>query len=116
MLVCPHRVGSARFSGGVRSLAAAGTVAWSLWSGAAYGQAAADLEPGAAVEVREGDVWSSAELVKREGRRFQIRYADGTEEWVTQERLRVGGAEAEGAGGGGFRGGGFRGGGFRGGC
>ena len=72
-----------------RGLASAGLVAGVL-AGPATGQAAADLQAGAAVEVREGDVWSAAELVKREGRRFQIRYADGTEEWVTQDRLRTG--------------------------
>ena len=51
--------------------------------------------PGDAVEVREGDVWSSAELVAKEGRRFQIRYADGVEEWITLDRLRAPGGEAE---------------------
>lgn len=49
--------------------------------------------PGDAVEVREGDIWSPAEFLKKEGRRHQIRYDDGTEEWVTADRLRaVGGA------------------------
>lgn len=48
---------------------------------------------GDAVEVREGDIWSPAEFLKKEGRRHQIRYDDGTEEWVTADRLRaVGGA------------------------
>ena len=51
-------------------------------------------EPGAAVEVREGDVWSSAEFVAKEGRRYQIRYEDGAEEWITQDRLRAPGGDA----------------------
>ncbi|MEM6855820.1 MAG: PQQ-binding-like beta-propeller repeat protein, partial [Planctomycetota bacterium] len=56
----------------------------------------AEPSPGDAVEVREGDVWSPAEFLKQEGRRFQIRYDDGTEEWITADRLReVGGADAE---------------------
>ncbi len=33
--------------------------------------------------MREGDSWSPAKIVKREGRKYQIRYDDGTEEWVT---------------------------------
>lgn len=43
------------------------------------------------VEVREGDEWSSATVVKKEGRKYQIRYEDGTEEWVTTDRLRAAG-------------------------
>ncbi|MEM9881596.1 MAG: hypothetical protein AAF800_01610 [Planctomycetota bacterium] len=50
--------------------------------------------PGDAVEVREGDVWSPAEFLGREGRRLQIRYDDGTEEWVTADRLRLPGGGA----------------------
>ncbi len=49
-------------------------------------------KPGDAIEVREGDVWSSAEFVKQEGRRFQIRYDDGTEEWITSDRMRAAGS------------------------
>lgn len=41
------------------------------------------------VEVREGDVWSSAVIVAKEGRRYQIRYGDDTTEWVTAERIRL---------------------------
>ena len=49
---------------------------------------------GDAISVREGDSWSPAKVVKREGRKYQIRYDDGTEEWVTSDRLRgVAGAE-----------------------
>ncbi|HEX4070233.1 MAG TPA: agenet domain-containing protein [Planctomycetaceae bacterium] len=49
---------------------------------------------GDAVSVREGDSWSPAKIVKREGRKYQIRYDDGTEEWVTSDRIRdVAGAD-----------------------
>jgi hypothetical protein len=50
------------------------------------------------VEAREGDTWSPATVVKREGRRFQVRYDDGTEEWVTADRLRAAGGAGAGAG------------------
>jgi hypothetical protein len=52
----------------------------------------ASLKPDQAVEVREGDEWSKATFLKREGRKLQVRYADGTDEWVTADRLRVPGA------------------------
>ena len=44
---------------------------------------------GDTVEVREGDVWSPAEYLGQEGRKHQVRYDDGTEEWVTTDRLRA---------------------------
>ena len=47
-----------------------------------------------AVEVREGDLWSPAIVLAREGRRYQIRYEDGTEEWVATDRVRAPGGEA----------------------
>ena len=56
--------------------------------------ARAEFTAGNSVEVREGDVWSAAEYLAAEGRRHQIRYADGTEEWVSLDRIR----EATGAG------------------
>ena len=56
--------------------------------------------PGDNVEVREGDVWSPADYLAAEGRRHQIRYADGTEEWVTADRVREAGGEAGGDAGG----------------
>ena len=52
------------------------------------------FKPEQAVEVREGDEWSPATVVKREGRKYQIRYADGTEEWVAIDRIRKPGAAA----------------------
>lgn len=62
----------------------------------AWGQATqpglANLKPNDAVMVREGDTWSKATLVAREGRRYQIKYDDGTLEWVTAERLQLPGA------------------------
>ena len=68
------------------ALAAGGPVAL----GQAAGKSAAPaFKPQQQVEVREGDEWSSATVLKREGRKYQIRYQDGTEEWVTADRLRV---------------------------
>jgi hypothetical protein len=63
-----------------------------LVGGLAWAQAPATYAPGQGVEVREGDVWSKASVVAREGRRYQIRYEDGTEEWVTADRLRASGS------------------------
>ena len=60
---------------------------------------AATYRPGQAVEAREGDDWSAATVQKQEGRKFQVKYGDGTEEWVTADRLRpAGGAAGDGAG------------------
>jgi hypothetical protein len=50
--------------------------------------AAQAYDPGDTLEVREGDVWSPATLVRQEGRRLLVRYEDGTEEWVGNDRLR----------------------------
>ena len=56
---------------------------------------ATPYKAGDQVEVREGDEWSAVTLQKKEGRKYQIQYEDGTEEWVTTDRLRpVGGAPA----------------------
>jgi len=43
------------------------------------------------VEIREGDTWSAATIVRKEGRRYLIKYegADATEEWVTADRIRL---------------------------
>jgi hypothetical protein len=49
---------------------------------------AGGFKPDDKVEVREGDEWSAATIVKQEGRKILIRYEDGTEEWVTSDRLR----------------------------
>jgi hypothetical protein len=55
---------------------------------------AAEYVSGDKVEVREGDKWSPATVATKEGRKIQIRYSDGTEEWVTDDRLRPPGAAA----------------------
>jgi len=52
-------------------------------------RSAATFMEGQRVEVREGDIWSPATIIKQEGRRYQIRYEDGTEEWVATDRLRL---------------------------
>lgn len=62
---------------------------------------AATFNEGQAVEVREGDTWSGATILKQEGRRYQVHYNGGdasTDEWVTGDRLRApGDAAAAGA-------------------
>ena len=73
-------------------------VGLSIWcGGAAMGQAA--FTEGQKIEAREGDTWSAATIVKKEGRRYLIHYegADAaTDEWVTIDRLRAaGGADAK---------------------
>lgn len=53
-------------------------------------------EVGEAVEVREGDTWSPAKIVTKEGRRYKIRYEGGTdEEWVASDRLRDAGGASD---------------------
>jgi len=61
-----------------------------LACGSAFGQAApTTFAEGQKVEVREGDSWSKAAVLKIEGRKYQIKYEDGgQEEWVTSERMR----------------------------
>lgn len=56
----------------------------------------AAFSEGQKVEVREGDVWSQATILKKEGRRYQIHYqGDNTNnEWVTADRLRAPGTAA----------------------
>ncbi|MBC7784770.1 MAG: hypothetical protein H7144_13110 [Burkholderiales bacterium] len=53
--------------------------------------AAPVLTPGQDVSVREGDTWSEAKFVRVEGRKYLVKYPDGTEEWITADRLRVSG-------------------------
>lgn len=52
------------------------------------------ISEGKDVEVREGETWSPAKVVKKEGRKYQIEYDDGTEEWVTADRVRLPGTPA----------------------
>ena len=76
-------------------VAAVGLSVW--FGGAAMGQAA--FNEGQKIEAREGDTWSAATIVKKEGRRYLIHYegADAaTDEWVTIDRLRAVGAAAGG--------------------
>lgn len=58
-------------------------------SGSVLAQTTPTFDIDQAVEVREGDAWSKASIVAKEGRRFQIKYDDGTLEWVTADRLRA---------------------------
>lgn len=83
---------------GVLAIGAAGVAAGQVRPGRptapvpAAAPAATDFQPNQKVEAREGDAWSPATVLKKEGRRLQIKYDDGTEEWVTPDRLRVPGA------------------------
>ena len=57
----------------------------------AFAQVPGEFTVGQAVQVREGDVWSKATVLKKEGRKFEVRYEGGdasTDEWVTTDRLR----------------------------
>jgi hypothetical protein len=50
------------------------------------------FKEGQKVEVREGDTWSPANVVKQEGRRYLIHYegaAASTDEWVALDRIRL---------------------------
>src|SRR4051812_42788284 len=57
--------------------------------------AAGTFTDGQKVQVREGDSWSAATILKREGRKYLVHYdgADASsDEWVTTDRLRLPGA------------------------
>ena len=59
------------------------------------------LPTGRRSRCAEGDTWSAATILKREGRKYQVRYAGGdpsTDEWVTADRLRAPGTAAGAAG------------------
>ena len=49
-----------------------------------------DLKENGPVSVREGDTWSTATFTRKEGRKYLVKYDDGTEEWVTADRLKPG--------------------------
>src|SRR4051812_33455243 len=55
---------------------------------------------GQTVEVREGDSWSAASIVRKEGRKYLIHY-QGTEasadEWVLNDRVRASGSATDAA-------------------
>ena len=73
-----------------------------LLSGVVLAQAtkpAATYDVGQKIEVREGDTWSAATVLKKEGRKYFIQYqgADQAEEWVTTDRMRAAGNTAGGA-------------------
>ena len=53
--------------------------------------AASSFQPSQSVQVREGDTWSAATILKKEGRRYLVHYANSdasTDEWVTTDRMR----------------------------
>jgi hypothetical protein len=58
-----------------------------------FAQGLSDIKPGDKVKVREGDSWTDVEVIKREGRKVQVRYDDGTEEWVGSDRLKPDGGD-----------------------
>lgn len=72
----------------IRRVASLGLLALCL-SSAASGVEIASMPPdGSPVEVREGDEWSAATFVRKEGRRLLVRYSDNSEEWITADRMR----------------------------
>ncbi len=76
----------------IRQLARVLAVGLGLCFGhAALGQATTFTD-GQKIEVREGDSWSAASIVKKEGRKYLVHY-DGAEatadEWVTPDRIRA---------------------------
>ncbi len=74
---------------------AAAVAATAVW--AAGVSRAADFAVGQKVEVREGDSWSAATVLKQEGRKFQVHYAAAdaaADEWVTTDRMRAPGTAA----------------------
>ena len=72
------------------SVLAAAVLAATVWG--TRPAVAATFTVGQKVEVREGDTWSAATVLKQEGRRYQVHYeaADAAaDEWVTTDRLRL---------------------------
>ncbi len=77
-------------------LVAATTVCLLLASAVAAPAPSGTYTDGQKVEVREGDAWSAATIVQREGRRYLIHYegADAADdEWVAVDRIRPAGAK-----------------------
>jgi hypothetical protein len=63
-------------------------------TGASPARAATPFAAGQAVEVREGDTWSAASIVRQAGRKYLVHYAGSdasTDEWVGPERIRASG-------------------------
>lgn len=62
---------------------------------------AAEFHTNEKVEVREGDSWSHATVLKKEGRKYFIHYADSSssdDEWVWESRMRLSGTGGDGPG------------------
>jgi WD40 repeat protein len=58
-------------------------------------QSATAYQVGQTIEVREGDAWSAATILKHEGRRYLIHYAgsdSSNDEWVGTDRMRATGS------------------------
>jgi hypothetical protein len=50
------------------------------------------FQPGQNIQVREGDSWSAASIIKKEGRKYLVHYAgsdSSTDEWVGTDRMRA---------------------------
>ncbi|MGC4030358.1 MAG: hypothetical protein QM754_01235 [Tepidisphaeraceae bacterium] len=69
------------------------------WLVAAVVSVAAPPPPvGSTIEVREGDAYTKVKVVAAEGTKVKVRYDDGTEEWVGQDRMKPAGAAGAEAG------------------
>jgi hypothetical protein len=58
----------------------------------AFADGPAPAGAGSKIEVREGDTWTTVTVERKEGRKYFVRYDDGTEEWIGPDRLRKNGA------------------------
>jgi hypothetical protein len=54
----------------------------------------AAVPAGTKIDVREGDTWTTVTVLKKEGRKYLVRYDDNTEEWVGPDRIRKDGEVA----------------------
>jgi hypothetical protein len=46
------------------------------------------LTPGQTITVNDGTSWTNATYLAQDGGKYHVRYSDGTDEWVTPDRLR----------------------------
>jgi hypothetical protein len=68
----------------VRAAALLGVLSFVVYCPPAH----AGVAVGSEITVREGDVWTKVKVIAVEGHKVQVRYDDGTEEWVGPDRLR----------------------------
>ena len=70
----------------------ASALAGTLTAAPALAASPQTYQTGQGVEVREGDSWSAASVVQKEGRKYLVHYAGAnasTDEWVGADRMRL---------------------------